>query len=86
MSMINVIIQVLIRSEETIMYTAEDVANRITALCTEHHISLYELAKRSKVPSSTVKNIVNGSSKNPGIVTIKKLCDGLGITLAEFFE
>jgi len=68
------------------MYTAENVANRIITLCTEHSISINELAKRSKVPASTIKNIINGSSKNPGIVTIKKLCDGLGITLAEFFE
>lgn len=68
------------------MYTAEDVEKRITNLCAERGISLNELARRSKVPSSTVKNIVNGNSKNPGIVTIKKLCDGLGIELAEFFE
>lgn len=68
------------------MYTAEDVANRITTLCTEHNISIDELAKRSKVPPSTIKNILNGSSQNPGIVTVKKLCDGLGITLAEFFQ
>lgn len=68
------------------MYTAKNVDNRITTLCTEHNISINELAKRSKVPPSTIKNILNGSSKNPGIVTIKKLCDGLGITLQEFFE
>lgn len=67
------------------MYTAADVANRITTLCTEHNISINELSKRSKVPLSTIKNIVSGNSKNPGIVTIKKLCDGLGITLVEFF-
>lgn len=33
------------------MYTAKDVANRITALCTEYNISLTELTKRSKVPA-----------------------------------
>lgn len=68
------------------MYTAEDIADRITTLCTEHNLSINELAKRSKVPPSTIKNILNGSSQNPGIVTIKKLCDGFGITLAEFFK
>lgn len=68
------------------MYTAENVANRITTLCAEHNISINELAERSKVPESTIKNIINGTSKNPGIVTIKKLCDGLGVTLAEFFQ
>lgn len=68
------------------MYTAEDVENRITDLCTERNISINELARLSNVPPSTVKNIVNGNSKNPGIVTIKKLCEGLGIGLSEFFK
>ena len=67
------------------MHTAENVASRIIALCTEHNISINELAERSKVPASTIKNIINGTSKNPGIVTIKNLCDGFGITLREFF-
>ena len=62
------------------------VGKRITTLCTEHNISIFELSERSKVPASTIKNILNGTSKNPGIVTVKKLCDGLGITLAEFFQ
>ena len=68
------------------MYTAENIANRITTLCTEHNLNINQLAERSKVPSSTIKSIINGSSKNPGIVTIKKLCDGFGIELAEFFK
>ena len=33
-----------------------------------------------------VKNILNGASKNPGVVTIKMICDGLGISLTEFFD
>ncbi|MDO5459334.1 MAG: helix-turn-helix domain-containing protein [Eubacteriales bacterium] len=38
------------------------------------------------VPQATIKSILNGESKNPGAVTIKKLCDGLDITLGEFFS
>ena len=38
------------------------------------------------IPPSTVKNILNGASKNPGVVTIKMICDGLGISLTEFFD
>lgn len=68
------------------MYTADDVAKRITDLCMEKNISICELSKLSKVPPSTIKNIVNGNSTNPGIVTIKKLCDGLRITIQEFFQ
>ena len=36
--------------------------------------------------SSTISDIMNGVTKNPGILTIKKLCDGFGITLGEFFS
>ena len=38
------------------------------------------------VPQATIKSILNNESKNPGVVTIKKLCDGLDITLGEFFS
>ena len=43
------------------------------------------MARYAAVPPSTLKNIVNGGSKNPGIVTLKLICDGFGITLEEFF-
>ena len=50
---------------------------------------IHELCKeRSITPNSqsTVKSILNGESKNPGIVTLKKLCDGLDINIVEFFD
>ena len=62
------------------------VVIRIVELCAERQISYNHLAYISAVPPSTVKNILNGSSNNTGIVTIAKLCNGLGITLTEFFE
>ncbi len=65
-------------------YTA--VKNRINQLCNEKNMSINKLATESAVPPSTVKNILYGKSVNPGIVTIKMLCDGLGISLTEFFE
>ena len=49
-------------------------------------MAIHALARSAGVPPSTVKSILNGASKNPGIVTIKKLCDGLEISLAEFFS
>ena len=62
------------------------VANRILVLCQERNLALNRLAYLSAVPSSTLKSIMNGDSKNPGIVTIKLLCDGLGISLFDFFN
>ena len=66
------------------MYTA--VKNRLLTLCEEKRMSLHKLAIESAVPPSTIKNILYGKSKNPGIVTLKMLCDGLGITLCDFFN
>lgn len=68
------------------MNTRELVAMRIQQLCAEHGYNLHQLARSCGVPPSTVKNIIHGGSKNPGIVTIKLLCDGLGISLYEFFN
>ena len=68
------------------MNTRECVAQRILDLCAERNMAVNALARLSALPPSTVKNILNGASQNPGIVTIKKLCDGLDITLIDFFD
>ena len=68
------------------MDSRETIANRILELCSQRHITPNRLSCISAVPQSTVKSILNGESKNPGAVTIKKLCDGLEITLGEFFS
>lgn len=62
------------------------VKNRLLELCGEKGMSIRKLAIESAVPPSTIKNILYGKSVNPGIVTIKMLCDGMGITLYEFFD
>ncbi len=62
------------------------VSDRLSQLCRERNITVNRLANLSAVPPSTVKNIVYGLSKNPKIITIKMLCDGLEITLARFFD
>lgn len=68
------------------MNTYQAVRTRLMMLCEEKHMTINRLATESAVPASTIKNIMYGKSKNPGIVTIKMLCDGLGIGLCEFFE
>lgn len=68
------------------MDTREAIVLRIRDLCKEHGITPNALSYISAVPQSTIKSILNGESQNPGAVTIKKLCDGLGITLGEFFS
>ena len=68
------------------MTTRECVATRVLELCRERNLAVHALARSAGVSPSTVKSIVNGASKNPGIVTIKMLCDGLNISLTEFFD
>lgn len=68
------------------MNTYEAVRNRILNLLGERGMSIYKLAMESAVPPSSIKNILYGKSVNPGIVTLKMLCDGFGITLADFFD
>ncbi len=68
------------------MDTYTTVKNRLLVLCEEKKMSIHKLAMESAVAPSTIKNILYGKSKNPGIVTIKMLCDGFGISLIEFFN
>ena len=68
------------------MGARQAVADRILELCREQGITPNGLSNISAVPQATIKSILNGESQNPGIVTIKKLCDGFGITLGEFFS
>ena len=65
-------------------YTA--VKHRLLRLLEEKNMSIHKLAIESAVAPSTIKNILYGKSINPGIVTIKMLCDGFDITLNEFFN
>ena len=68
------------------MDTYTTVKNRLLLLCEEKGMSIHKLAIESAVPPSTIKNILYGKSLNPGIVTIKMLCDGFGISLPDFFD
>ena len=68
------------------MTAQEAVRNRILQLCGERNITINKLATLAALPPSSVKNILYGKSQNPRLLTIKLICDGLGITLSEFFD
>lgn len=68
------------------MKIREAVIIRITDLCKKRDLSYNALANQAGLPPSTLKNIINGHSGNPGICTIKILCDGLNITIKDFFD
>ena len=67
------------------MCTLDAVRNRILQLCGERSLTINRLATLSVLPPSSIKNILYGKSRNPKLLTIKLICDGLGITLGQFF-
>lgn len=68
------------------MNTVTAVKIRILRLCDERGLSLNRLATICALPPSSIKNILYGKSQNPKLLTIKMICDGLDITLGEFFS
>ena len=68
------------------MNIGDSVRERIIELCRESNISINKLCTMSGVTQSTVNNIVSGRNNSATVSTIKKLCDGLGISIEDFFH
>ena len=68
------------------MNIGEAVRERIIELCRERDISINKLCSMSGVTQSTINNIVSGRNNSTTVATVKKLCDGLDITLGQFFS
>ena len=68
------------------MEAQKKLAKRIYFLCQMQGISYYTLSYRSAVPMTTLMHIIDGSTKNPGLFTIIKICNGLNVTVKDFFD
>ncbi len=68
------------------MVIGEAVRLRIIELCTDKHITVNKLAGISGITQSTLSNIMGGRNHSTTISTIKKICDGLEITVQQFFD
>lgn len=68
------------------MHVKDVVANRFLEICKERNIKINELANLSGVTPSTVYSMLNEKRRDVSVITIKKLCDGLEMTLGEFFS
>jgi len=68
------------------MNVKDVVVKRFKKLCNERNIKINELANRSGVTPSTAYSMINEKRRDISIVTIKKFCDGLDITLGDFFS
>lgn len=70
-----------------IVFSVKDiVAQRFKELCYERGIKTNELANLSGVTPSTAYSMMDPNRRDVSIITIKKFCDGLEITLGEFFS
>lgn len=68
------------------MTVGEACKARILELCNQRHITVNKLAIMSGVTQSTLNNIVSGRNNSATVSTIKKLCDGLDISIVDFFN
>ena len=68
------------------MRSKEAVRLRIQQLCREHNLTLNGLSARCGITQSTLNNIVSGRNNSATVATLQKVCDGLGMDLAEFFS
>ena len=68
------------------MTVGEAVRERILELCMERNLSINKLCSISGVTQSTVNNIISGRNNSATVATVKKLCDGLDITIEAFFS
>ena len=69
-----------------VMFVKDAVIERFTEICRERHIKINELANLSGVTPSTAYSMMDETRRDVSIVTIKKFCDGLGVSLGEFFS
>lgn len=68
------------------MNAREAVAARILELCKAKNMTVNALAYSAGVSPSTIYSMLNAKSQNPGVVSLKKVCDGMDISLREFFD
>lgn len=64
----------------------KSVGKRIGYLCRKKGMTPYQLAAKAMVPMTTLDNIMKGHTNNPGIYTVDRICDGLGMSLREFLD
>lgn len=68
------------------MQLNEAVSKRLTELLSERHMTQYQLFMKSGVPKSTIGNVINCSYESVKLRIIHEMCQGLGITLCDFFQ
>lgn len=61
------------------------IGRRLKELCKEKNVTYQELGDKIGMPAKRIYRLANGMHSNPGVFTMLPICDGLGVTLDEFF-
>lgn len=62
------------------------ISQKILKICEEKNISINKLASICCITQSTVQSLIDGKSRNPKLLTIYRICEGLNISLHDFFN
>ena len=76
----------LVSKGGAVVNAKDAVGLRVQVLCAKYEITVNELARKCGVAPSTIYSMMNEKSKNPGVVSLQKICDGLDISVREFFN
>ena len=68
------------------MNAKQAVPKRISQICGQKGLTVNALANAAGVSPSTIYSMLNQKSKNPGVISVQRICDGLGISMREFFD
>ena len=68
------------------MLIKEAIVKHLQDICRQRNMKYNELATVSGVTPSTVYSLMDASHKDLSVITLKKLCDGLDMTITEFFD
>lgn len=68
------------------MKLSNAISQKILKICKEKDITVNMLASLCCVTQSTIQNLISEKSQNPKLLTIVRICDGLNISLKEFFD
>lgn len=68
------------------MKISEAIATRLNDICSQRDLTVNKLASLGCMTQSTLEYVISGKSKNPKMLTIVRICDGLGISLKEFYD
>ena len=64
----------------------EAIVERMKELATERHMSIHQVIQKGGLNQATISELMNGRTKHPKVSTIQKFCNGINISISDFFN